>query len=43
VDYRAIGEIGATQLLQMIEGGTHATQTLIRPTFVERRSCGPAR
>ena len=43
VDYRAIGEIGATQLLQMIEGETAATQTLVKPTFIERGSCGSPR
>ncbi len=39
VDYQAMGEIGTTQLLNMIEGANYSTQTLIRPTFVERRSC----
>lgn len=39
IDQRATGEIGAMQLLQMIEGATYSAQTLIRPTFVERRSC----
>jgi len=39
VDQRATGEIGASQLLQFIEGASYSAQTLIRPTFVERRSC----
>jgi DNA-binding LacI/PurR family transcriptional regulator len=39
VDQRATGEAAAMQLLQQIEGATHVSQTLIRPTFVERRSC----
>lgn len=39
IDQRGTGEIGAQQLLQMIEGSTIAAQTLMRPVFVERRSC----
>jgi DNA-binding LacI/PurR family transcriptional regulator len=39
VDQRATGEVGATQLLQLIEGATYSSQTLVRPNFVERRSC----
>jgi DNA-binding LacI/PurR family transcriptional regulator len=39
IDQRATGEIGATLLLQLIEGASYSAQTLVRPTFVERRSC----
>jgi len=42
IDQRATGEIGAMQLLQIIEGATYTAQTLIRPSFVERRSCAVA-
>jgi LacI family transcriptional regulator len=39
IDQRATGEIGAQQLLQLIEGANYSAQTLVLPTFVERRSC----
>lgn len=39
VDQRAIGEVAATQLLQLIDGVACPTLSLIRPTLIERRSC----
>lgn len=39
VDQRALGEVAALQLLQMIEGHACPSLSLIRPKFVERRSC----
>jgi len=39
IDQRATGEIGAQQLLQLIEGASYSAQTLVLPTFIERRSC----
>ena len=39
IDHRGTGELAALQLLRMIEGGDQSVQTLVRPSFVERRSC----
>jgi DNA-binding LacI/PurR family transcriptional regulator len=42
VDQRAMGEVAAGQLLQMLDGTGFPSLTLIRPKFVERRSCALA-
>lgn len=39
VDQRAVGEVAALQLMQMIDGHACPSLSLIRPRFVERRSC----
>jgi len=43
VDQRAIGEVGALQLLQLTDGFACPSLTLIRPKFIERRSCAVAK